>query len=381
MGWIVQSTLGEATHVSTGISVPWLGLLGWVGLLVACGSPLKLPDVHCESAVCPAPTSSPSQVVEQPWAAPDLSELPPCEGDPLDALSRDALMPPPKSSDGYEAATQGDIGATRNAIRLLISDRAGSSIEAARNAHYGICRGVQDDRDLVLFRPEEIRTGRAVFIIRTGDARPLIISAPHPFFEYHTRAQALEMFSTLGARSIVVSGTHRCANRGESPCFGYSGVCHPTRQREALRESDMAHTTQSVFQAAHMELAILFPETWIVSLHGMRRDGVALGDGTLLDTIADAPIVDLAIAVRELLPNERLTLCNDYPGNVHFPMGWPCGENNTQALFVNGVAGCSVQARRSSSRFLHVEQSIHVREQRGAIMEALDWVVPQTMGP
>jgi hypothetical protein len=138
----------------------------------------------------------------------------------------------------------------------------------------------------------------------------------------------------------------------------------------------MAHTERSFFQAAHEALAPLFPEHIVISVHGQRRDGVSLSNGTSNDIAVDAPVARLARALSAQFEGELITTCNRYEGarrETHL-----CGSTNTQGRLLNGSPrACTEGASTASERFIHMEQSRAIRAQPEGVAAAIaDALVP-----
>ncbi len=149
-------------------------------------------------------------------------------------------------------------------------------------------------RPTTLWRPARSGTGHALLAVREGEARALIIEAPHPFFDTGTLEESTVIFARVRARALLASGTHPCALARPSGCDGTTDACAPD---ESVRESDMAHSTNTLFQAACRALAALAPTALVLSMHGMVDPGVSLSDGTTADTHANATIAHFAAAL------------------------------------------------------------------------------------
>jgi hypothetical protein len=156
--------------------------------------------------------------------------------------------------------------------------------------------------------------------------------APHSLHDTGTLEQARDLFTGLGARVLVVSGTHRCANAAASGRSGTTAVCDGTSG--PFRVSDMAHTEQSAFHAAHRALAEHFG--------------------------ADSGV----------------TTCNAFPGSVPWADRL-CGTSDVQGRHVNGASPACIQAAPAGAgRFIHLEQSRAVRTEPTSVRAALDAVLP-----
>ena len=202
----------------------------------------------------------------------------------------------------------------------------------------------------------QAQDGSALVILRAGPAAPIIIGSPHPLFD-GTLQSGTTLFDALSAQAYVLSQTHRCANGTLSGCDGTTSVCG---ERGPYPESDMAHTAVSLFQAAHEALAPLYDQHIFINVHGQRREGVSLSNGTRNDIDPEAPVARLAAALADQLPAERITTCNRYEGDnfeAHL-----CGTTNTQGRLLNDSPDvCTEAAQSATDRFIHMEQSRDVR--------------------
>ena len=289
--------------------------------------------------------------------------LPQCADDALPLTTADF---PPALSELVVVPDQADQDALADSLNAWLDADVVQTLSAASSVNYTVC---QSD-SLVLWAPEI--PGPAAVLLRTGEAAPLILGAPHPLYDIDTLDEAVVLFEQTGARALIAAGAHRCTNTAVSICSGTSSVC--TGASEAYRISDMAHVTDSFYQAAHRVLVDRFADDLVVSVHGMSRDGISLSDGTTEPTTADAPVARLAAALITALPEEAadITTCNDYPGaerETHL-----CGTTNTQGRLVNG-GSCTEAASAASGRFIHLEQSRTVRADPMSVAEALSVVL------
>ncbi|MEE2644609.1 MAG: SUMF1/EgtB/PvdO family nonheme iron enzyme [Myxococcota bacterium] len=239
------------------------------------------------------------------------------------------------------------------------------ALETAAAVGYSICRGTGEEAELILIKPIA-GDGSALVVLREGSATPLIIGSPHPLYDA-TLESGTQLFQTTAARAYILSQTHRCANSAESGCDGLTSACG---DREPYKESDMAHTERSYFQSAHEVISTHYDQDIFVNIHGMSREGVSLSNGTRNEIGADAPVARLATALRQRLPQERVTTCNSYEGAVF--ENHLCGTTNTQGRALNASPSvCTEAATSASERFIHLEQSVAVRAQAENVAAAL----------
>lgn len=328
-------------------------------------------------------------MAEEPLPMPIVEgDLPACAGEMAHYFDRGAIQPPGQGT-GYDADQERVVGAVfAQAFALGVEgDLAGMAalLDAeARIEHphepgrivpaYTVCQDA--GLGAVLFRPV-MGSGLPVMAWRPGDARRVIVEAPHPWFELHTREQGVEAFFEHRARALIVSGAHRCSSHAEVVCSGTTSVCG---EAGAYRESDPAHNPESVFHAMHVALTEAYRTHFAISLHGVRHHRVVVSDGTDLAVGAEGPIGAAALDLHHMLEGEaEVESCNGVR-----EMGQAdryCGTTNAQGRHLNGAEDvCIDSAGHSAHRFLHLEQPMHVRStadlRRAVILRIFDRLDP-----
>lgn len=300
-----------------------------------------------------------------------LLGLPPCDVPPLEALRGFLRKAPGPKSGRFRESNVAELAALRQLVVALTNGAAPRAVGLARAAGYQLCRSLEAD-PVVLLLPQA-SDGRAPVIVRSGSARPLLVEAPHPFFEAGTLDQAEAIFERLEARAMLVAGAHRCASPAPLPCLGSTAVCQ--RRPAPFRSSDAGHAPASTFQVLHEALSELYPSAWALSLHGMSGVGLIVSNGSTLPVARDSPVALLAEALKSTYADLPISTCNEYAGGEIETL--LCGTTNAQGRYSNGVADvCSELAVRASDRFLHLEQSVAARARPEPLYEALDRVVP-----
>ena len=296
-----------------------------------------------------------------------------CEGGVLASFSDDEIAAPGADSEGYNSPGSDITEAVSASIEALL---AGDGLLAAGEVAvvgYELCRGEGDEVGMALWRPTQGGTGRALVAWRAVGARPLIVGVPHANFEHLTLEEGVAMFDVLDARALIVTGTHRCANSAVAGCDGNSSVC--TGESAPYRESDMAHAIETVYQVAHEEISDAFPDDIVLSLHGMAGLGISISAGVLGQVPDDSFQSQFATQLLLSFADEDITSCNPYPGGS--TQQRLCGTTNLQGRYVNGSESpCDTSAEEISGRFIHLEQSIEVRENYDEIIEDLDGLLP-----
>ena len=274
-----------------------------------------------------------------------------------------------RGSEGYNPPTLQAQEAFSNMLTSLLNEEYIPALDQSEAAGYRICQGVDQEQNLLYIKPISL-DGSALMVLRIGESSPLIIGSPHPLYD-STLSAGNHIFKATSAKAYILSQTHRCANSAPSGCDGYTRSCGEYRP---YTESDMAHTQLSFFQDAHRILAHQYNRHLFINLHGMRRTGVSLSNGTRNEVDIDSPVARLAMALSMYFPEEYITTCNAYEGATvenHL-----CGTTNVQGRFLNSsVDSCTEAAISASNRFIHLEQSSAIKarpfEVASAIIDAL----------
>jgi hypothetical protein len=285
-------------------------------------------------------------------------------------LSETSTLSADRDSNGYRAADATNRQAAARSVEAAARGDFTSARTRADQAGYDICRTSGSHGDLLIWRPVPPRQGRPVWVIRLGDeGSPVVLEAPHAYFELDTLREGRVLFEALSARALLVSGTHRCANDLASSCSGMSGVCSD-EGRQPYRNSDMAHRTDTLFQAVHRAITEQWSRTTVISLHGFTDTGVSLSDGTTEPTTADSTVARMASALESEFSDAEITVCNDYPGATREVR--LCGSTNVQGRHLNGSTdACSARAEDAGGRFIHMEQSRTIRDAPDRVADAL----------
>lgn len=286
--------------------------------------------------------------------------LPPCRFDAVFVLEALDIATP--RSERYVVPASARLDALGRSIDRAVDGDLVSAAEAADDAGYALCA----DGDVVIWRPTDA-TGQARIAWRRNNAtRGLVFEAPHPFHDTGTLAQASALFERIGARVLIASGTHRCANTAAG-CTGSSTACG---EPSGYRESDAAHFAVATFQRAHEGFAARFADDVVISVHGFAQDGASLSDGTTAAVAEDAPAARLARAL-VAVGIEGVTSCN--PGAGVDVAERLCGTTNVQGRHLNGSPdACNARPPGASGRFVHLEQSRAVRSSLELVTRAFE---------
>lgn len=286
-------------------------------------------------------------------------DLPVC-AEPAEAVFDPEIAPTPSKQQeaGYVPPSSTSREALQAALTALLEGDAEAALRAAELGGYAVCRDPAD-HDVALFRPEAPEAGYARFAWRVRGAQPVIVEAPHPHYDLETDTQASLLFERLRARALLMAGAHRCsADEHVADCSGTTGVCG--QDGAPYPASDVAHSDDTLFHAAHVFFAETFASDWVVSLHGFTESGISVSDGTPAELSGDAAAARVGAALQAIFPEAPITSCNPYPGAV--VKGRRCGTTNVQGRHVNGAPdACAAPATESAGRFVHLEQSLEVR--------------------
>ena len=233
------------------------------------------------------------------------------------------------------------------------------------------------ERYLVLKEDEPISVGWGTYVIRTkGVQAEVVVEVPHPIADDRTELEGVEVFRQIHARALLVAGTNRCANQDFSPCSGKTIACG---QLEPYRSSDVAHATQTMFQAAHEALVGCGGPRLALQLHGndlATCPDLFVSNGTLIPHKLSAQIFQ-----------QSVDSCSPFTVDLAQGKGSECAFYNgasVQAVYSNGCArspdldACTDYVGQPSNpeQFISIEQSSRFRLNYGCFLDALKEVWP-----
>lgn len=327
---------------------------------------------------------TPTPVTPTPAPGAPASDL--CAGLPAESgslASRLANAPISRSGSGnYRQATAAEQATFQSAFQSALR---GELVALATFKDVGFKTSCYTDgggtRWLVI---EDATSGRAGgrFAINLAPARDLWFEAPHPDSDENTEYMAADLSAQLGARAVVVSGSHRCTSNQATTCSGHTSPCGD------IKVSDVAHDMENFFTAAHKALRTSFASATAVSVHGMtplNGEAAVISDGTDLKRAGSISAKVRDAINGELRSTSRAMSCNDVADSNYRKV---CGVTNVQGRFDNGSTNaCTVDAPRASDRFVHLEQSAALRgtaTQPGvgpeAVTKGFAAVVPCSLG-
>ena len=183
--------------------------------------------------------------------------------------------------------------------------------------------------------------------------RPLVLQSPHYIRDINTGLEGIHVFIETQALFCQINGTNRCNSSSFSNCSGTSSNC--TGSSEPYRISDVAHTTQSLFQKTTEMLLNQFSNSYFFQFHGFNKRTtdpyVILSNGTQQTSSPDFfPSFSNNLHHEDSILTFRI---------AHIDTNWTRlrGFFNTQSRLVNGSSShCNVNATSTNERFFHIEQ-------------------------
>ena len=325
----------------------------------------SIPDTAQRTA--PAPASGPAAPTATPQPSPGASSAA-VSGTLVDQVR--ALDRVRARCRRLEVPSTAKLNRSRLALSRLLRGRVAEARLLYGELGFEVLELHRPGQLLYVVReePRETPRGWGFYVVNPRPLRMLVLEAPHSQHDLHTGVQAAELMVRLQARALLVSTTHRCASTRPTRCGGHTGACRQIRRHGRFRSSDRAHITRSLFHAAHVTLMEDDPRLVAVQLHGFsrrpwRRRHVILSDGTRRYGRRSSLSNGLARVMRAMLPARRRHLvrsCNER-GQRYL-----CGTSNVQGRHTNGSPDpCRTPARRSSNRFIQVEQSLDARTPGG----------------
>jgi hypothetical protein len=225
-------------------------------------------------------------------------------------------------------------------------------------------------REYVLLEEKiPLQAGWGFYVFDLETQNPLAIEIAHPVADGRTELEGIDAFLQTRARAFLMAGTHRRANKKETPC-SQPGTANNDSESTDYPESDVAHNTQTMFQMTHEILVNLKPETVAVQLHGMAERDVC-------------PNAFISSGARNVTSNSKKLLecmgknkveAGIYEGNRD---GCPLGAmTNVQGRFSNGEKkdSCNtpVKSAPEPGLFIHIEQEPDLRRDRKSWQGVID---------
>lgn len=202
----------------------------------------------------------------------------------------------------------------------------------------------------------ERRGGGGAYVVRVEDGAPVILEAPHGFFDLGTERIALAMLleSEGWPRALFVNTVHRY--------LGADGV----KRKRAESPADPCHSAGHLFAVATAAAVEVVPGVEVVQLHGFGDDEAAEG---MPAVIVSGGLSDAAT------PRARVVAAR-LRGGLGVEVGlYPVDTDRLGAT--TNVQGRAIRGREGAS-FVHVEMSAGLRQRlrgdaaaRARLVEAL----------
>lgn len=147
-----------------------------------------------------------------------------------------------------------------------------------------------------------------------------------------------------------------------SACDGRTEVCSGSLQ--AYRDSDAGHNLNNLFHAAHLALANRWPNSVVISLHGMKEDSEGVKTSLIVSNGARAADVEqktaatkFRSAVAQMIGEAGMVVSCNVPADSIYNYRPLCGYTNVQGRHVNGDDNaCHGSVEVGTGRFIHMEQ-------------------------
>lgn len=263
---------------------------------------------------------------------------------------------PGDSGDVYSEPNASQLLTWENALNLLTSDDYSRAADSANLIGY----------QLTEFTDNTTGESKLYYILHTIDSnywgtyvyypeycRPLVIQSPHSKRDANTGNQGVFVFQKTKAMFFFLNGTHRCNSSIASSCSGTTTAC--TGSSDPYPVSDLAHTTQSLFQKSTEVLLNGFTNAYFIQLHGFTKLNtdpyLILSNGT-----QETPSLDYMLPFMDNLYLEDTSLTFRV---AHIDTTWTRlrGFWNTQGRMINNSGDpCNTTATSTTGRFFHVEQ-------------------------
>jgi hypothetical protein len=275
-----------------------------------------------------------------PLPSPTAPALAGLTGDLANQVARLETNMPRARSEGFVVPTDREKQAFGALAAKLAAGQPG--LAAERYGYQVIRYTDREERgaeSLMLSEQSPVQRAWGLYMFRIDPASNVIVEAPHPVSDEAISVIATCAYRALRARALLIAGARRDTNTDGS--------------------ADVAHHTQSVFQAVHQAMAAS-GDALVLQFHGFaarRHNGypqVVLaspqaGGGRVMERIASA-LRDEGLTVGVCNRDSRLKLC---------------GQTNAQALASGG------------SIFIHLELDESIRRDAGALIAALE----RALGP
>jgi hypothetical protein len=255
------------------------------------------------------------------------------EGSLRDHVTRHLASAAPKGSEAYAVPSRAEARRLAAAAQHAQADRLEEAARLLEPLGYQVVRLTTPDARRYVVLEESVGPDGTVarhwglYVLDANFGTNLLVEVAHPIHDIDSHRVAVELFEAARGRALLVAGAHRHAN--------------------ADAGSDVAHTSDSVFESVHT--ALLRPDTVVIQLHGFARERHPdLGDIVISGGVSPPPPLVTALA-ESLRPTADVCLyerdrCRALAGTVN-------------------VQGHSTRA--AGATFVHVELARPLRSDDG----------------
>ena len=240
--------------------------------------------------------------------------------------------------ESYAPPSEEEAREYRQWLRHLGSALSERQLPARAPAPGFAAHWVDEGRVWLMAEARDGSRGAGAVALRAAPSVPLIVEAPHTFFDAKTLPVALTLFEVAKAQALVINTVHRGGVGDDAE--------RAKRARSGNSPADVAHQPDSYFHQAHAELVDVWPAAHVVQLHGYRDEKAPQAKIIVSAAGTETSIVPLARALNaELGPGTARI----YPDEISL-LG---GTKNVQAQV----------SRRLGRKFVHLEISSSLRTQ------------------
>jgi hypothetical protein len=362
------------------------GRFPWILSVLLCGC----STTSCPKSAGPASTTDAGAPVD---AGPEVAE-------PADAAP---VEPPPVVEDDKTRKILQRLNRSRRGGRKSVTYREPTRVEELAHAAWvreAMAAAIEgkpppttapkgfklvDMKGVWVLRElRNTRRGAGTLVLRPGTARPILVEAPHTFFDHGTLPVALAVFEAQKARALMINTAHRNLARdaakptadkkqqastaaakrddddeekddkdsdegdegGDDLLDDEAGTGDDDEDAKNPSPSDVAHAEHSFFLAAHKAMLGTLPNAVTVQIHGFHDDKVPSVGVVVSAAKTTADATALAARLKRALP--------DHPVRVH----------PTDVKVLGGTTNVEARASRDvAAPFFHLELSGTLRKQ------------------
>jgi hypothetical protein len=260
---------------------------------------------------------------------------------------------PRAKTEGFIIPTKSEQLAFENMVLAIEGDDPESAGQSAITHYYQLIKFSDQENfgaeSYILREQLPIKKGWGVYVFNIKYPRNIIIEAPHPLSDEETPEVALNIFRALNARALLISGTHRDANRDGS--------------------ADSAHAPESIFHTVHVALSQHTQQfnqgAVFLQIHGFNSrnhpdyPSVVIGHNGKLTPENNRLLQNIKEALQD--NNIQVGICD---GKKYRDL---CGTKNLQ------------NSETQRGTFIHIELNESLRQNGSKLVESLRQAISQQM--